>query len=147
MKYLIQLLYLSKSAPGIGSSDLVNILATSSNRNRASGITGILCHKDGYFLQLLEGEEAPVLELYLKIIRDPRHTDQVIIGISTATSRIFKGWAMGALDENLVPKDYGKEILSLRNSKTEQDTALSKMRRLRVLLGKSTGSGGKKLIR
>jgi hypothetical protein len=135
VKNLIQLLYLSKSAPGVGSSDLADILATSSRKNQALGITGILCHKGGYFLQLLEGEETSVLELYLKIARDPRHTDLVIISISTATSRIFEGWAMGAIDESLVPKEYGAEILRLRNSKTEPGTALAMMRRLRNLLG------------
>ena len=135
MKNLIQLLYLSKSAPGVGSSDLADILATSSRKNQALGITGILCHKGGYFLQLLEGEETSVLELYLKIARDPRHTDLVIISISTATSQIFEGWAMGAIDESLVPKEYGAEILRLRNSKTEPGTALAMMRRLRNLLG------------
>ena len=134
MKNLIQLLYLSKAAPGIGSSDLAAIIATASSKNQALGITGILCHKGGYFLQLLEGEEIPLLDLYLKIARDPRHTDPVIVSISTATSQIFKGWAMGAIDENLVPKEYGKEILRLRNSRTEQGKALLMMVRLRDLL-------------
>jgi hypothetical protein len=135
VKNLIQLLYLSKSAPGIGVADLADILVKSSRKNQALGITGVLCHKGGYFLQFLEGEENPVLELYLKIIRDPRHIDPVIVSISTATSQIFKGWAMGAIDEDHVPKEYGKEILKLRNSRTEQGKVLLMMVRLRDLLG------------
>jgi hypothetical protein len=134
MENLIQILYLSKSAPGIGHSDLVNILEVSKRRNQALGISGMLCHKGCYFLQLLEGRELPVLELYLKISRDQRHTDPVIISISTATNQIFKGWAMGAIDENLISKEYGAEILHLRNSKTAHGDVISMMRRLRALL-------------
>jgi len=131
---LIQLLYLSKSAPGIGTGHLADILATATHRNRAQGITGVLCHKSGYFMQLLEGEEVHVLELYLKIIRDPRHSDPIIISISTATEQFFSGWAMGSVDESLVSNEYGTAILKLRNSKTEPGKAIEMMRSLRFLL-------------
>jgi len=133
-KNLIQLLYLSKSAPDIDSTDLADILATASKRNRSLGITGVLCHKGGYFMQLLEGEEIPVLELYLKIVRDPRHSDPVIVNISTATEQMFSGWAMGAVDANLLSQEYGEAILKLRNSSSEPGKALEMMRSLRFLL-------------
>jgi hypothetical protein len=85
-------------------------------------------------MQLLEGEEIPVLELYLKIVRDPRHSDPVIVNISTATEQMFSGWAMGAVDANLLSQEYGEAILKLRNSSSEPGKALEMMRSLRFLL-------------
>ncbi|HKQ10718.1 MAG TPA: BLUF domain-containing protein, partial [Rhizomicrobium sp.] len=62
-----QLLYVSNTALEIGLNDLDRILTTSRRNNAMMGITGLLLFIDGGFLQILEGEERAVRELYTRI--------------------------------------------------------------------------------
>ncbi|HEA20824.1 hypothetical protein LCGC14_1173420 [marine sediment metagenome] len=51
------------------------LLKKARSNNALKGITGCLIYYDGSFVQLLEGEEQNVLELYGKIKLDGRHSD------------------------------------------------------------------------
>ena len=139
MKHLIRLFYVSKSASGLEKSAVADIWEKSSSNNRNLGIAGVLCHQAGYFAQILEGEELPVLNLYVKIARDHRHTDPILISISTTTPQIFNGWAMGVVGEDLVPFADIKDILKLRNSGIEHADAVVMMQRWRKLLESQAG--------
>lgn len=68
-----QLIYVSFSEDNIDSREVEKILENSQTSNIAKDITGALLYHHGIFLQLLEGEEKSVLELYEKIQKDNRH--------------------------------------------------------------------------
>ena len=55
----------------------------------------MLLYKDGNFMQLLEGEEATVRELYTIIIDDQRHCNVTTISEETTPERLFPSWSMG----------------------------------------------------
>lgn len=134
MKYLIRILYVSKPSSTFEPTDVAGILKTSATNNAARGITGVLCYRGGYFAQILEGEELPVLETYTRIARDERHTDLVIIHLATITKQIFEGWAMGGIAEELNPFVDVRDILRLRDSAEDRTVATSLMRRwLKIL--------------
>ena len=99
----------------MAKTDVAEILSKSTDNNRKLGISGVLCYKAGYFAQILEGEEMAVLESYLKISKDKRHIDLVIISISTTDRQLFKGWSMGCIGEDLVPFVAIEDVLKLRN--------------------------------
>jgi hypothetical protein len=92
---LVRLIYASRSADPQSGEATEAILARSRSHNPASGITGILCHGGGVFLQALEGGRGPINELYGHILRDPRHKDVVLLNYQEISERSFGGWTMG----------------------------------------------------
>ena len=134
MKHLIRILYISKATSAFAPADVRGILKKSTANNTARGITGVLCYRGGYFAQILEGEELPVLETYTRIARDERHSDLIIIHIATTTKQLFDGWAMGGLEEDLNPFIDVRDILRLRNSPGEGAGATGLMQRWLELL-------------
>jgi hypothetical protein len=95
---LISLIYLSAATVPFPSEDLAELLAKSRANNAELGITGMLLFKDGYFLQLLEGDSESVRALYRRIVRDPRHRKAVVLSQATLTERDFPDWSMGFHD-------------------------------------------------
>jgi hypothetical protein len=74
---------------------LVDILRQSRTNNAAVGITGLLLHVDGNFIQALEGPDGAVLALLRRIEADARHSGMMILIRETLTERRFPNWAMG----------------------------------------------------
>jgi hypothetical protein len=93
---MIRLLYISTSrlAPDSQEKQLREILDASKRNNADLGITGMLVHGGGMFLQVLEGPDNNVLRIYSKILDDPRHTDSQIVLISVAEER---AWSMSTI--------------------------------------------------
>jgi diguanylate cyclase (GGDEF)-like protein/PAS domain S-box-containing protein len=92
------LIYVSQAVQAISLQDLEDLLSKSHTFNRSAGLTGCLIHQDGYFLQMLEGEQKAVSALMEKIKVDPRH-HQVRIAIEGPTRhRVFTDWGMAMRD-------------------------------------------------
>jgi len=78
--------------------ELGNILTTSRHSNSQHGITGFLSYKKGHYLQVIEGRDDAVNQLYANICRDTRHKSVVIICDVAIRQRYFTGW-----DLKLIP--------------------------------------------
>lgn len=72
---LIHLIYASSATRQLQEEDLVAILSKAHTNNARLGVTGMLLYRGGNFLQVLEGEEQVVEELFKVITQDPRHHD------------------------------------------------------------------------
>jgi hypothetical protein len=59
------------------------------------GITGLLLYKQGLFLQVIEGEESLVRQLYTLISMDRRHHSLLVIDEWSIAARTFPDWSMG----------------------------------------------------
>ena len=90
-----RLMYMSKARPDVGPDEIHAILDAARPRNARQGVTGLLIFAGGYFLQLLEGPEAYVGEIFDAIRADPRHSDVVVLLTDRADRRQFPGWSMG----------------------------------------------------
>jgi len=90
-----QLLYVSKTESDIALGELDDILTASRRNNALMGITGLLLFLDGGFLQILEGEERAVRELYTRVAGDPRHHNAHLMLDREIPCRAFPGWSMG----------------------------------------------------
>jgi len=95
---LVRLLYASRAKQPLEAATLDAIFETSMNGNARHGITGVLCHGNGIFLQALEGERAAVSRLFLNIGRDPRHEDVVLLHFEEIAEREFSVWSMGRVN-------------------------------------------------
>jgi len=95
---LIQLIYLSDAREGMVYRDFTTIMEQAAVSNRALGITGMLCHGSGQFLQVLEGERTAVSALYHHIVTDPRHTTCTLMLVEEVAARDFSEWSMRVVD-------------------------------------------------
>ena len=94
---LVRLLYASRVVDNSPAA-IEAILSQSRQHNPSSGITGILCHGGGMFLQAIEGGRRAVSDLYGHILRDPRHRDVELLDFEEITERRFGGWTMGQVN-------------------------------------------------
>ncbi|MBY4947174.1 BLUF domain-containing protein [Cupriavidus respiraculi] len=99
---LVRLLYASRASEPAPATLMEDILATSLENNARNGITGVLCHGNGMFLQALEGGRMAVSRLYQAIARDPRHHDLVLLHYEEILEREFAGSAMGYVNTSKV---------------------------------------------
>jgi len=97
---MFYLVYVSLAADDISKQDLLDILEESRPRNSHAGITGMLLYKDGNFMQVLEGEEPSVKELYERVRRDSRHRGVLTLAEGQRQRRQFGDWSMGFRDLN-----------------------------------------------
>lgn len=70
------------------------LLDTSRARNERLRITGALLFNEDRFVQILEGDEEPVMEVLGDILRDTRHTDVDVLPSRLAANRTFAQWSM-----------------------------------------------------
>lgn len=92
---MIQLIYASAAAEGLGQDDIGQILEASRRNNRTAGLTGILLNLDQSFLQVLEGEAEAVHAIFTRIRRDPRHARVTPYPEIPIQKRSFGDWSMG----------------------------------------------------
>lgn len=98
MRGLYQIVYTSTATEPFGKTELVKLLEESVWRNTRAGITGALLYYDGTFLQVLEGEEQAVKDLYARISRDPRHHHLIPLIQERIARRDFPDAAMAFQD-------------------------------------------------
>ena len=92
---LVRLLYASRAVDGKLCDVVQSVMQQSREHNPQHGITGILCHSDQVFMQVLEGGREAINTLYAHIMRDPRHTDVVLLHYEEINERRYAGWTMG----------------------------------------------------
>ena len=92
---MLSTVYVSRSSYPFTDDDLANLLMTSRSNNARLGITGMLLHREGRFIQVLEGPEEAVRARLAVIARDPRHTAVHTIVDERVEDRLFPGWTMG----------------------------------------------------
>lgn len=90
---LCQYLYIS-TAPSLSRDEVDAILGSSARNNPARGITGLLLYNGRNFLQLLEGEEAELVSLMVRITNDPRHAGVSVLERRDIDRRMCPDWAM-----------------------------------------------------
>ncbi|TXD46497.1 BLUF domain-containing protein [Polaribacter sp. IC073] len=95
---LRRIAYTSKATIHFSKRTLLDLLHDSRAYNSLDNISGVLIHKDGYFLQIIEGELDDVNDLLARLVKDSRHIDFKIIDDRISDSRMFSDWAMGCAD-------------------------------------------------
>ena len=85
------------------NEDLLSLLEESRSWNRTHEITGILLYvkgqfpesNDGRFIQVLEGPENEVKDIFEKIRKDKRHYSVTLLSEAPIKKRNFLKWEMG----------------------------------------------------
>ena len=99
---MLQLAYMSASTPK--SPDAHTLSRQASSRNFAEEITGVLLHRNGHFLHVIEGPKEYVENLYLRVIADDRHKNLHLLFRRIVTCQQFSSSSMmiptSDLDQN-----------------------------------------------
>ncbi|GLS92092.1 hypothetical protein GCM10007916_31620 [Psychromonas marina] len=93
--FLTRLIYVSTITDKFGTTSLEDILKVGRVNNTKNGITGMLCFKDEYFIQCLEGSRDAINQTYNKILTDERHSNVVMLEYTPIDVRDFNDWCMG----------------------------------------------------
>ncbi|MEN9991675.1 MAG: hypothetical protein RLZZ224_1377 [Verrucomicrobiota bacterium] len=91
---IYRLTYLSRPAKPFTNEDFDDIESKSVLANNARDVTGLLIVKGESILQILEGREAAVRELYAKIEADPRHEITRLVSAVEDDERYLLTWSM-----------------------------------------------------
>ncbi len=92
------LVYVSSATVEFSSADLLELLAKARTRNRDAGVTGMLLYKKGSFIQVLEGADEAVHNVYARVSRDTRHSGCLQLLDQPLETRQFASWEMGFRD-------------------------------------------------
>jgi hypothetical protein len=91
---LSRIVYLSEAVKLLSHGKLRALVDGCSERNHAHGVSGLLLHSGGNFMQVLEGEEMVIATLYAKIAKDPRHKNVRTLLHRETDRRLFGDWGM-----------------------------------------------------
>jgi hypothetical protein len=92
---LLSIVYASTATVPFDETDLALLLGVSRMNNEPRGLTGLLLHRNGQFMQALEGPERAVRAVLRTITADTRHTGVWVLHEETIDERRFGSWAMG----------------------------------------------------
>jgi|GEM_PF-6116090 len=96
---LWELIYFSTCSMDVPADVLEEIRADASARNEARGITGLLVHKDGSLVQVLEGPKREIADTFKRFILPSRKHWSVMPVVSEPISkRSFKKWWLACGD-------------------------------------------------
>jgi len=118
---VICLVYLSSAAAVPSAETLSGIVQQSQRNNELCGVTGLLCHYDGSFLQFLEGPEPAVDETFERISRDPRHHQIIKVQRRPIQSRAFADWSMAVVKPEEISPAQQAFVRGLRDVEAGAD--------------------------
>lgn len=95
------LIYRSVANDSFLLPEIYSMLSKAKDHNAEHGITGCLLYHNSHFLQLLEGDEKELDQLYGKIINDKRHHDVELIQKEKYPKALFSDWSMAFYDYGL----------------------------------------------
>jgi hypothetical protein len=88
------IIYGSRAVRPFSDDDLLTLLLQARSYNLLHDISGALVYSQGQFMQVLEGDQQALNELYERIARDPRHNQLVRYADKAITERSFEEWSM-----------------------------------------------------
>lgn len=94
---LKSLIYTSWAQPAIRSDDVDAIVRSAQINNPLDGITGILIFNGTAFMQILEGSETAIDDLFQRLVNDRRHSNTKVRSEHTIDARSFPDWSMAYL--------------------------------------------------
>ena len=117
---MIALSYVSCATNRFTHDELVGLLEICHKSNKQLNITGMLLYNGkSSFLQVLEGEEETVKNLYEVIKKDVRHHRVTCISIEPISQRSFADWKMGFRNLSSIKlenKDGFSDFISQKNA-------------------------------
>jgi hypothetical protein len=94
---LVRLIYTSRAVQALQATDLQRLVEAAGRNNWRDEITGALLFHHGRFIEVLEGARADVSACFLRIAKDARHRDCILLAVEDIPERAFGAWSMKLL--------------------------------------------------
>jgi hypothetical protein len=91
---MYHIVYISQAKESMTLTTLVVLLMQARTLNERQHVTGALVYGDGQFMQVMEGEEAVVKDLYARVVQDARHHHVRTLAEGPIATRGFAQWSM-----------------------------------------------------
>ena len=91
---LYSLIYRSQASRAVHEVTLPPLLRKARLHNEHARLGGLLLHANGEFMQVLEGPEPALSQLYARIQADPRHFAVRTLAYGPIAGRAFPDWRM-----------------------------------------------------
>lgn len=91
---MFHIIYVSTATEQLSSSQLRDLLTDARQRNHGLGLTGLLLYAHERFIQVLEGPEPAVREVFESIQSDIRHKNIDTLRLESKEDRHFPDWRM-----------------------------------------------------
>jgi hypothetical protein len=91
---MYHLVYISQAKERMTLTTLVVILMQARALNERRQVTGALVYGDGQFMQVMEGEQDVVQDLYKRVVKDSRHQNVRLLAEGPIATRRFAQWSM-----------------------------------------------------
>ena len=108
---LRRLAWSSVPSPTFSAAHLNEIIAPSRRNNERNHLSGMLLFTGSHFLEILEGDEQDLSNLWSRLELDSRHCELIRIGDDLCGTRWFPKWTMAYTDHAVV----GPQIEKLRS--------------------------------
>ena len=96
--------YVSSAKELFSERALLDLLEVSRANNARFNITGLLLYKGGSFIQVIEGPDDAISQLYKNICADKSHHNVITLIDEATTERTFPDWHMGFA--SLTPENF-----------------------------------------
>lgn len=120
---MYELLYSSTAKKDLKEEDISNILETARDFNLKNNLSGCLVFHNNKFIQILEGDEGIVKELFAKIEKDKRHKNFILIEKGLKAERLFKNWTMAYYNLDKIDTNDPQRKLFIDNFITYSEIA------------------------
>jgi hypothetical protein len=107
---IFRLTYLSQPVKPFTDDDFDDIESKSIEANNVRDVTGLLIVQGERILQILEGREASVRELYAKIEADGRHTITKLVCAVEDDERLLLTWSMVVRSMKGIPSEISQQF-------------------------------------
>ena len=92
---IMQLIYMSTPLESVSEADLLTLVRDAQKYNTSSNISGFLIADTKNIVQLIEGSQKDVNNLFDKIKKDIRHTNIEVLYKETSNERVMPFLGMG----------------------------------------------------
>ena len=92
---MFHIVYVSTATRHFGEADAAAVLQDARAFNDSRGVTGLLVHTAGHFLQVLEGEQDAVELAFARAAASSRHQAVLRTPALAVGARVFPQWQMG----------------------------------------------------
>lgn len=131
-----RLMYRSRNLipPDREKKELGVLFGAARSNNKSAGISGALLLDGEHYIQVLEGDEALVRELFEHIAQDERHDAVELLESGTVDAPVFSRWSMARVGEGdeadipLIAHTDGISPAAGRGTTPEQEYVLQVMR-------------------
>ncbi|HEY4957873.1 MAG TPA: BLUF domain-containing protein [Caldimonas sp.] len=131
MSTIFQTFYVSRATAEFDRQSVQSILHASRRNNARADVTGCLLFSGRCFAQVLEGDEAVVMQLASRIAADARHVDVRFLLETRREEREYGDWSMGYLHDLNLEDDLETLLLIPSRSPVVVADVMERMRPIR----------------